>query len=101
MEAEVAFEVGMDDGKMALGIPKCRMHSLHAAVQTKNEVIEIETQTQSVCYGYLAPEGVNLELATGLFGVLAQGPDVSGINKGRAVDFPEKMGTVFCTKVKL
>ena len=101
MEAKVTIEFGMDDGEMAFGILECRMYSLHASVKSENEVIEIETQTQSVCYGYLAPEGVNLELAAGLFSVLAQGPDVSGINKGRAVDFPEQMGAVFGIEVEL
>ena len=100
VEAEVTVEFGMDDGEMAFGILECWMYSFHTTIESEDEVVEIEAQTQSIGYCYLAPKTVNLELAAWLLGILAQSPDVTGINKCRSVDFPEQMGTVFGIEVE-
>ena len=91
MKTEIPIKIRMDDGKMALRILKCGMNSLHTSIETKDKVIEIKTHPKSVSNGYLAPKAVYFELSSGLFGIFAQGPNVSCINKGGTMNLPKQM----------
>lgn len=101
MEGEVALEAGMCDGKMSAAVCIGWMYGFHATVESKDEVVEIETKAETVGDCNLPPELIELKLSARLVFVVAYGPDVASINEGRAVQFPEKVGTVFHIHIEL
>ena len=94
MEGEIPLEVGVDNRKMPLAVLVSRMDSLHTTVQTQDEIIEVQADTQSVRHGYLTPERIKAELTARLLSIITQSPDITRIYKDRPVKLPEKMGTV-------
>ena len=89
MKGEIALELGMDDRVMSAAALFTRIYGLHAAVETKNEEIKVEAQSQSVGNGYLPVETVKAELPSGLVGIVACVPNISGVNKGGGMEFPK------------
>ena len=83
MESEVAFEVGIEQRIMLARCFVSRIYSLHAKVETQNEVVEVKPKPQSVGQSDLPIEAIETELSAWLFGIVAQGPDVTCINKHR------------------
>ena len=67
MEAEIAVELGMDNGKVPARICKGRMNCFHTSVQTQNEIVEVESQTKAIRHCYLTPERVEAKLSARLF----------------------------------
>ena len=85
MESEVAFEVGIEQRIMLARCFVSRIYSLHAKVETQNEVVEVKSKTQSVGQSDLPIEAIEAELSAWLIGIIAQGPDVTCINKHRSM----------------
>ena len=101
VQTEITPEVGMDDREMTAAVGIGGIDGLHASVESENEVVEVETHAQTVGDGYLAPEGVELELSARLVAVVAQGPYIARVNKERAIELPEDVGTIFGIEVEL
>ena len=100
MEGEVAAEDRMDDG-VAVASVIGWMDGFHAGIEAKDEEVEVHTETESVGYGYLAIEVVETEGASRLVGIVANGPDVAGIDEEGTVELPEEEGSVFDAEVEL
>ena len=62
----------------------------HPAVETHDEVIEIQAQAQTIGDGEFAQERVEAELSAFGTDTAACGPDVAGIDEGRAFEFPKQ-----------
>ena len=75
------------------------VHGLHAEVEAQDKVVEIQSETKSVGHSQFAEETMEAELPALLVGIIAQGPDVSGINEGCTVEFPEEERAVFEVQV--
>ncbi len=101
MDGKVALETRMDDGEMVASVGVGRVDGLHARIEAEDEIVEVETDAQPVGHGYLTPELIEAELPTGLVGIVAEGPDVAGIDKGGTIDFPEQMGSILDVHVEL
>ena len=56
MEGEIPTQLRMDNSPMLILGVISRIDCLHAQVETKDEVIEVQTQAQSVGGGYLLVE---------------------------------------------
>ena len=94
MECEVAAKVWMYE-RVVVSACICRVDSLHASVETQHEEVECHTKSNAITCGYLLVEFSKLEHTSRLVGVVADGPDVSGVNKQRAGKFPEEESAVF------
>lgn len=73
----------------------------HSEVETKDEVVEIETYAPTVTDGQLFQKVVDFEHPSRLFFVAAQSPDVSCVDKQSTVEFPKQMGAIFHVQVHL
>ena len=94
VEGEVAGEIGMDEGVM--GAPCVGgIDSLHAAIETEDEEVKGEAETEAVADGDLAIERVKTEFPFGLVVVTADSPDVAGIDEECTIEFPKEVGAVF------
>jgi len=72
----------------------------HAQVESEDEVIEVEPQSQSVGSGELSVESVETELSAGLFGIVSQRPDVAGVDEESSVEFPAQECAIFEVEVE-
>ena len=99
MEGKIAAEIGMDN-RITL-CPLGGIDRLHTSIETQHEKVQIEAQPQSVCHRNLLIELVKAELTSGLVLVIAQRPDVSGIDKHRAPELPEQAGAIFDAGIEL
>ena len=75
--------------------------SLHTEVEAKDEEVEVEPQSQSVCHGYLLPEAVKLKLSSRLVGVVSDSPYITGIHEESAGELPEEPCPVLHVEVEL
>ena len=98
---EVALEFGMDDGIVVAAVLMGRVDGFHGTIEAKDEIAEIQAHAQSVGHGYLAPKGVEAELSARLFLVVAQRPDITGIDESGAIEFPEQMCAPLGAEVEL
>ena len=101
MQGEVTPEVRMDNGKMATRIRVSGMYGFHATVKTQNEIIKIQADSQPVGHGYLAPKAFQAELATGLFRIIADSPNVARVHKHSPVQFPKQESAILRVEVQL
>ena len=101
VDGKVAFEAWMDDRIMVTRIGVGGIDGLHAAIEAKDEVVEIETKAEAIRHGYLSPELVEAELTARLVGIVAYGPNVARIEESGSIDFPKKMGTILYVHVQL
>ena len=86
---------------MLVGVAVGGVDGLHAHVETQDEVVEVEAQAQTVGHGQLLVELVEAELSAGLFGIVAQRPDVARIDEGSSIELPEEEGAIFEVEVEL
>ena len=101
MELEIATETRINEGIVLVGVAISGVDSLHTHVETQDEVVEVQTQTQSVGHGYLFVELVESELSTGLFCIVTQRPDVTRIDECRSIELPEQERTILQVEVYL
>ena len=66
-----------------------RIHSLHAKIETDDEIVKVKAQAESIANGNLRGEIFQGELSTRLFLVIAQSPDVAGIHEEGTTQFPK------------
>ena len=66
MEGEVASHVRMQHGVVFMRVFICGIDSLHAHVESHDEIVEIESDPQSVCHGNLFIELIEFELPSRL-----------------------------------
>ena len=83
MEGKVARQIWMCDRESLVAV--ARVDSLYAAVESYDEIVEVETQSKTIRSRNLLVELVKPEFTARLVVVLADSPDVSGIDKYRAV----------------
>ena len=100
MESKVSLHIRMPQGIMLFRTGIGRIDRFHTAVETKDEVIEVQTQSQSVCHSQLLVEVLEMELASRLLRIITERPDVSRIDKDCTIKFPEEMRAVFCIEIK-
>ena len=98
---EVAFELGMYDWIVVTAVLMGWIYSFHGAVESKNEIAEIEAHAQAIGHSNLAPKGVETELPAGLLLVVAQRPYITGIDESGSIKFPKQMRTPLCAEVEL
>jgi hypothetical protein len=48
VEGKVATELGMYNGEMPVAIPIGRMYCFHASIESKDEIIEVETKSETI-----------------------------------------------------
>ena len=98
VEREVALEVGMDNGIVVARIGVGRVDGLHTCIKAHDK--EVGTKAHTVSHGYLSPEGVEVELSARLVCIVADGPDVAGIEEDGSIEFPEHVGAVLHVHVE-
>lgn len=101
MQCKVTSEIGMDEREAFAARVDGGIDGLHAAVEAQHEVTQVQSQTQSVGYGNLLVERAEAEQATGLVGVVAGIPYVTGVDEEGTMEFGEKLGTQFHAQVQL
>lgn len=89
MQSEIALEIRMDDGIMVSCVRVCRMDGFHASIETQDEIIEIQSESQAVGHGNLTPKAFQAKLPAGLFRIVADSPYVACIQEYRPVEFPK------------
>ena len=79
VEGVVASPVGMNDrpGFFTEG----RVMGFHAEVEPEQEIIEIKTNAGTISGGYLFIKRIKLENSSGLAGIIADCPDIPGIDE--------------------
>ena len=93
MEGEISFEVGMNDWIMASSVLVGWVDGLHTGVEAKKEVAEVESYAQAIGYCNLLPTGIKTELTTWLLLIVADGPNVTGIDEESSIKLPEHVHT--------
>ena len=101
MEGEVALELGMDYGEMSVVVGIGWMYGFHAAIESKDEVVEVKAQSKTIGDGYLLPKFFEAELTSRLLFIVANCPNITRIDKGCTVNLPKEMCSVLCIQVKL
>ena len=101
MELEIATETRIDEGVVLVGVAIGGVDSLHTHVETQDEIVEVQAQTQSVGHGDLLVELVESELSTGLLSIVTQRPDVTCIDECSTIELPEQERTIFQVEVYL
>ena len=101
MELEVTPKTRVQQRQVSGAATDGRIDGFHGAVEAEDEVAEIQAEAHSVGCGYLFPEAVQAELATGLFVVLAESPDVAGIDEEASVQLPEEVRSPLGAEVQL
>ena len=82
LEGEVATEVRTCDWVVFPSVGLVGgIDCFHAHVEAQDEVVEIESETESVAHGDLFPELVKLELSSWLIVVVAKSPDIASVDK--------------------
>ena len=100
MEGEVATEIGMNQRIVSLAVLVCRIDSLHAGIETQEEIVQVQPETKSIGYRYLLPTCIPSELSSRLVLVVTKRPDIAGIYKEGSVKLPEQVYTQLGTHVK-
>ena len=100
MEGKVAFELGMYNWVMSVTICIGGMYCFHAAIESEDEIVKVKTKTKTIGNSYLPPEFIELKLASRLIFIVSDCPYITCINEGCAIEFPEKMCSVFNIQVK-
>lgn len=100
VEGKVAAEVGVHQ-RIAVAPLAGRVYGLHACVEAQDEEVEVEADADAVGHGYLTIETVEAELPAQLVHVVAECPDVAGIDIDCSLQFPEELGAVFDVDVEL
>ncbi len=100
MEGKVARKARIDNRIMLAPGAVSRIDGFHTAIKADDEIIEIQTNAQTIGHGYLLVELAEAELSARLVGIIARVPNIAGVNKESAVELPEKMGAVFKTEVE-
>lgn len=101
MQCKVTSEIGMDEREAFAARVDGGIDGLHAAVEAQHEVTQVQSQTQSVGYGNLLVELIKLKDTSGLVGIVANGPDITGIYKDCSLKLPEQFTPVFNTGIQL
>ena len=78
-----------------------RVDRLHTQVETQDEIVEVQAQAQSIADSQLTGKILEAELSAGLFVVLADGPDITGIHEEGSVEFPEQVRAILGIQVEL
>ena len=90
VEGIVATEARMQQGIVfGLVVLVGWIDSLHAEVEAQDEITEVETHAQTVADGQLTGEVLQTELSAGLNVIRSQSPDITSIDKGCSIEFPE------------
>ena len=99
MEGEVAREVGAENGVVQRPRGDSGVDGFHPAVETHDEVIEIQTQAQTIGDGEFAQERVEAELSALGAELAARGPHVAGVDEGGAFKFPKERTAILHREV--
>ena len=98
MESKVALEVGMNKWKPFLTLR--RIVCLHTAVETDEEIVEVHAESKPIGCCYLFVEFVETEFSSRLVFVVADCPDVAGIDIGCQFEHPKQFCPVFQVHVQ-
>ena len=98
MQSIVALEVGMH--KRPSLLVERGVVGFHATVETQQEVVEVQTETDAVGGGDFLVERVEFEHASWLVLVAVYCPDVAGVDECRHLKHPEKFGAVLHVEVQ-
>ena len=101
MEREITREHGMYDRVMPLPAFNCWIDGFHAGVQTQHEIVQIETQAQTIGHCYLLVKTVETKLSARLICIVLCVPNVSCVDKSGAMKFPKQMRSVFHAQIEL
>ena len=70
MESKVAAKVGIDDGEMLLAAFVSRINGFHTPIKSKDEIIKVQTQAQSIRSSYLFIKLVELKISAFLLRIV-------------------------------
>ena len=101
MESKVAAKVGIDDGEMLLAAFVSRINGFHTPIKSKDEIIKVQTQAQSIRSSYLFIKLVELKLSAFLLRIVTCIPYITGIDEQGSMKFPEQIRTPFHTEEQL
>ena len=101
MEGEIAAELRVNDGEMLLLGGIGGVDSLHTHVEANNEIVEVQTDAQTIADSQLVPELRELKLSARLLFVFTQGPYITGIDEQGTTKLPEQIGTILEIEVEL
>ena len=66
VEGEVAAKAGMDDGEMLIIVGfEGGIDGLHTKIETDDEIVEVQAQTQAVTDSQILQDALQLELSPG------------------------------------
>ena len=88
MPREVTAKVRMQDSPFP-SATFLRVIGFHTGIETDQEEIEIEAETSSIRDGNLFVETGKIEVTVRTALILMESPDITGINKGRHLEFPK------------
>ena len=77
------------------------IHRLHTEVETQDEIVEIQTDTQTIADGQIPQEAAYLELSTRLILIVAQRPDISCVDEQGTAELPEQVCAILQVQVEL
>ena len=100
MECKIPGERRMYERKPLVHCLPRWVIGLHATVQPEYKESEIKSQAKAVRHGNLFIECIKPEFAVRLLGIFLYCPDITGIDKGRTIEFPEQLGAILnaCTQ---
>ena len=78
-----------------------RVDGFHAQVEAQDEILEVEAHASPIAHRQLLEEMGDAELSSRLVGIVAQGPDVAGIDEQGPAELPEELCAVFGIQVNL
>ena len=100
MESKITVEVRLQERIFVLAAVH-GVHGLHTSVETDNQVVQVETDSQSIGHRQLLVEAVEAERAFLLPFIVADIPDVARIHEDSPIEFPEQVGAVFHIQIEL
>lgn len=100
MECKVSAEIRVNDRIFPL-VAVCRIDGFHSSVESDNEKVKIHAEAYSVAYGNLFVELIKSERTAWLVFIVADSPDVAGIDEEGSIELPKEEGSVFKVEVKL
>lgn len=87
VEGGVALPVGVDERPWNLSLG--RVVGFHAQVESQKKIVEVKAQSKTIGGRNLLIEFIELEHSSRLVGIVADGPDVAGVDKCTEFEYPE------------
>ena len=100
MKCQIPAQFGMDQRIVGVIVLIGRVDSLHAQVETQDEIVKVQSKSQTVAYSHVIEQSRQLQLAPFLFGIITESPDIARIEEQGAIEFPKQVRAILQIQVK-